>query len=198
MSRRLARAAAAAAAALALAVPAAEAACGGAQEERPHTDANLGRAPLAIGDSGMLLALDELADEGFRVNARGCRQYPEALALLRKLRREDRLPGLVVIALGSNGTIEKAQVHEALAVLGKKRILVPATPLETGGVAGADARLVRREAHRHERIRLLDWVEFSRGHPAWFQPDRLHLTFAGAAALARLFDDVFRYLPDPR
>ena len=44
---------------------------------------------------------------------------------------------------------------------------------------------------------MLDWVRFSNGHPAWFQPDGLHLTFDGAAALARLLDDVFKYLPDP-
>ena len=35
------------------------------------------------------------------------------------------------------------------------------------------------------RIDVLDWVRHSRGHGSWFQPDGLHLTFAGAAAFAR-------------
>ena len=33
---------------------------------------------------------------------------------------------------------------------------------------------------------MLDWPRYSRGHGNWFQPDHLHLTFAGAAAYARL------------
>lgn len=184
-------------AAVALLVPAAaDAACGGVEQMKPQKNVNLGRAPLAIGDSAMLLALPDLAKAGFRANARGCRQYPEAIALLKDLRRKDKLPGVVVIALGSNGPITKENIHDALDVVGKKRTLVLVTPLETGGVAGSDARLVRNEAHKHKRIRMLDWVRFSNGHPGWFQPDQLHLTFPGAAALARLLDDVFKWLPD--
>jgi lysophospholipase L1-like esterase len=167
------------------------------QQERPRVDRNLGKAPLAIGDSAMLLALPDLAKAGFRANARGCRQYPEAISLLRKLRHQDKLPGVVVIALGGNGPVSKAHIHEALDVVGKKRTLALATPWETGGIAGHDAKLVRSEARKHKRIRLLDWVEFSRGHSGWFQPDHLHLTFEGAAAMARLFDDVFKWMPDP-
>ena len=74
--------------------------CGGVQQENPKKNVNLGRAPIAIGDSPMLLALGDLADEGYRANARGCRQYPEGLALIRDLRSHDKLPRLVVIALG--------------------------------------------------------------------------------------------------
>jgi lysophospholipase L1-like esterase len=31
---------------------------------------------------------------------------------------------------------------------------------------------------------LLDWVRYSRGQSAWFQPDDVHLTGAGAQAFA--------------
>jgi len=194
---------AAALAALALVLAAlgageAAAACGSAQQAKPRKDVSLGRAPLAIGDSPMLLALPSLAQKGYRANARGCRQYPEGLALMRELRREGKLPRLVVIALGSNGSISKRDIHRALHIAGKKRILGLATPRELGGGAGHDATLVRREAHRHKRIRLLDWVRFSSGHPGWFQPDGLHLTLSGAEAMARLFDDLFKLLIPPR
>jgi hypothetical protein len=93
----------------ALAPAAAGAACGSVQQERPHKNVSAGRAPLAVGDSPMLLALEPLADKGFRANARGCRQYPEGLALIRDLRHRDKLPRLVVIALGSNGGGAQAQ-----------------------------------------------------------------------------------------
>jgi hypothetical protein len=176
----------------------ARAGCGGVAQENPKKNVSLGRAPIAIGDSPMLLALGDLADEGYRANARGCRQYAEGLALIRDLRSDDKLPRLVVIALGSNGVITKDDIHNALDIVGKKRILGLVTPREAGGGSGHDAELVRNEAHRHrQRTVLLDWVEYSAGHASWFQPDGLHLTFDGADALARLFKQPLKLLPKP-
>ena len=176
----------------------ASAACGGVQQVKPRKDVTLGRAPIAIGDSPMLLALGDLAQVGYKANARGCRQWPEGLALLRDLRRRDRLPRLVVVALGSNGFVNKGDIREALDIVGKKRKLGLVTPRETGGGSGHDADVVRSQARKHRnRTVLLDWVEFSAGHPAWFQPDGLHLTFDGAEALARLFKRPLKHLPPP-
>ena len=188
----------AALASLALFVPGvAHAACGGVEQEQPHRDRNLGRAPLALGASDMLLALDDLADAGFRANARGCRQYPEALALLRKLKHQDKLPRLVLIHLGGNGTVTKDNIRDALDIVGKKRILALSTSFTAGGAINHGVEVVREMAHESKRIRLLDWVKFSQGHSAWFQPDDLHLTYTGAAAMADLFEGVFKWLPNP-
>jgi lysophospholipase L1-like esterase len=176
----------------------ARAACGGVEQENPRKDVSLGRAPIAVGDSPMLLALGDLAEEGYRANARGCRQYPEGLDLIRSLKNQDKLPRLVVIALGSNGVINKGDLRQALDLVGKKRTLGLVTPRESGGGAGHDAQLVRDFAHEHEnRIYLLDWVEYSAGHSSWFQPDGLHLTFDGADAMARLFSKPLKLLPKP-
>ena len=92
----------------------------------------------------------------------------------------------MVVALGSNGYVSKGDIRKALDIVGKKRTLGLVTPRETGGVSGHDADVVRSQARKHKnRTVLLDWVEYSAGHPAWFQPDGLHLTFDGAAAMAR-------------
>ena len=118
--------------------------------------------------------------------------------LIRDLRRRDKLPRLVVVALGSNGVITKGNIRDALDIVGKKRMLGLVTPRELGGGAGHDAALVRAEAHKHEnRVELLDWVDYAAGHTAWFQPDGLHLTFEGADAMARLFDKALKPLPPP-
>jgi hypothetical protein len=183
---------------LALGAPAADAACGGVEQEKPRKDVNLGRAPIAIGDSPMLLALPNLAKEGYRANARGCRQMSEGLALIRKLRNEDKLPRLVVVALGSNGTVSRNQVHEALDLVGKKRTLGLVTPRETGGGSSNDADVIRSEARKHpNRIELLDWVKYSSGHSGWFQPDGLHLTYEGADGFAKLLRKPLKDLPKP-
>ena len=81
--------------------PAASAGCGGVATIAPtHHRAGV-RPPLAIGDSTMLLALDDLAAAGYGANAHGCREYGEALALLRARKASGTLPHMVVIALGS-------------------------------------------------------------------------------------------------
>ena len=199
MSRSRVAAALAVACSLLAALPASSgAACGGVEQERPRTDRNLGRAPIAIGDSALLGALPQVASVGIRANARGCRQYPEGLALMRDLRRHDQLPRVVILQLGSNGYVTEENIHDALRIVGKKGILALVTPREAAGEGSHDIDLIREEAHEHKRIRLLDWVKFSAGHSAWFQPDALHLTYDGAEAMARLFADVFKWLPNPR
>ncbi len=163
-----------------------------------NRDVNLGRAPLAIGDSPMLLALPNLADEGYRANAHGCRQWAEGMGVIRDFKRKDRLPRLVVVALGSNGVINKSDVHEALDLVGKKRTLGLVTPRESGGGSSNDADVIREEAKAHaNRIVLLDWVDRSAGHSGWFQPDGLHLTLEGAEAFADLLKKPLKDLPKP-
>jgi hypothetical protein len=160
--------------------------CGGVERVPPTHWHRAYRAPLAIGDSTMLLAMPALSREGFSVNAHGCRQYPEALSLLNGLRRAHELPRVIVIALGANGEIRDSDIAQALQILGADRLLVLVTPRELGGGAGSDAQLVRAEARRHpQRVRVLDWVAYSVGHPGWFEPDGLHLSPSGSAALAR-------------
>ena len=161
--------------------------CGGVQVGQPQHHIAPGLPPLAVGDSSMLLALPELTAEGFAVNAHGCRQFPEALALLTALANAHQLPHLVVVALGADGSVTPGDVSATLQILGPTRMLVLVTPRELGGGSGSDATTVRDAGSSYPtRIRVLDWVAFSAGQGSWFQPDGLHLTFAGAAAFARL------------
>jgi len=167
-------------------VPAAHAGCGGVETASPkHKVAP--RPPLAIGDSSMLLALPALSRVGYKVNARGCRAYPEGLRLLRGLVHQRRLPHLVVIALGSDQSVTGGDIGQALKILGPSRKLGLVTPRESGGVESNDATVIRNAGDRYpDRVKVLDWVQYSAGHASWFQPDGLHLTFSGAKAFARL------------
>jgi hypothetical protein len=169
-----------------LSAPAARAGCGGVETAGPkHKVAP--RPPLAIGDSSMLLALPALARVGYKVNARGCRQFAEGLRLLRDSRRRHQLPHLVVLALGADASVTARQIQQAKKILGPKRRLGLVTPRELGGGESNDARVIRNAGQRDpERVKVLDWVHYSAGHSSWFQPDGLHLTFSGAKAFARL------------
>jgi hypothetical protein len=164
----------------------ARAGCGGVETASPkHKVAP--RPPLAIGDSSMLLALPALAHVGYKVNARGCRQFAEGLRLLRDARRHHQLPHLVVLALGADASITGGQIQQAEKILGPKRKLGLVTPRELGGGESNDARVIRNAGQRDpDRVKVLDWVHYSAGHSSWFQPDGLHLTFGGANAFAWL------------
>lgn len=104
------------------------------------------------------------------------------------------------IALGANGAIARSDIEAALRLLCCGRLLVLVTPRQLGGASGANAVLEHEEANAHPgSILLLDWVKFSAGHPDWFQPDRLHLTFPGVHAFTDLLSRVlpFAYVPCP-
>jgi hypothetical protein len=170
--------------------PLAPADCGGVEKASPRRKV-ASRPPLAIGDSSMLLALPALTRVGYKVNARGCRQFPQGLRILRDARRHHRLPRLVVMALGADASISGHQINAAEKVLGGKRKLGLVTPRELGGGESNDARVIRNAGQRDpQHVKVLDWVHYSAGHGSWFQPDGLHLTFSGAKAFARLLKKV--------
>jgi hypothetical protein len=184
---------------LVLALPAlARADCGGVVTERAQRDAGPGPAPLAIGDSVMLGAVDELAAVGFDVDARGCRQMSEAIDVLATHKRAGRFPSLAVVFVGANWTIATSEIRAALRVVGPDCVLGLVTPRETGGGSGSDAAVVRA-AGRHwpDRVRVLDWVAYTAGHGEWFAPDGLHLGPGGADAMARLFRTALTWLSPP-
>jgi hypothetical protein len=173
------------------------AACGGVQRAYPaKEDGRRFAPPLAIGDSVMLGAVGHLARAGLEVDARGCRQMREGLALMRRRRRAGTLPSRVVIALGANWTVRPGELRAALRIAGRRRLLVLVTPRESGGGSGPDAGVMRRVARRFpRRVRLLDWVRRSAGHPGWFAGDGLHLSHSGRRAFARFLRRATRWEP---
>jgi hypothetical protein len=146
-----------------------------------------GPAPLAIGDSVLLGALDEVSAAGFEIDTRGCRQMGEGLRVMAARRRAGRLPRFVVVALGTNLNITSGEISAALRIMGKRRVLGLVTPREEGGGSGSDAAVVRQAGRRHRgRVVVLDWVAYSSGRGGWFAGDGIHLGPGGAAGLASL------------
>jgi hypothetical protein len=160
-------------------------ACDATRVARAHRDPGRTiRAPLIVGDSTMILAVPHLARLGIEGDARGCRQFGAGIALLASRRRAGTLPAVVVLALGSNGAVADAAVAQALRVVGAGRVLGLVTPRRMG--AGSAAALHRAAARHPDRVLLIDWARFSRGHGGWFAGDGLHVGDAGARAFAAL------------
>jgi hypothetical protein len=173
---------------------AAHAACGGVQAAASKRNLAKGPEPLAIGDSVMLLAVERLARTGFDVNAQGCRQWRQGHAILRRKKRRHRLPRLVVMALGTNWSISRDEIGRTRRMIGRKHVLAIVTPREPGGYTGDDAKRIRAAARAHpRRIKVIDWVRFSRGHRGWFGPDGIHLTYTGVTQYVRCLRRSLRF-----
>jgi hypothetical protein len=167
--------------ALALGAAPASADCRGVAHRAPRRIDPGRRPPLAIGDSTMEFAVPGLAAAGFEANARKCRPMFEALDMLRRYRRQHRLANVVLINLGDNGGISTQQILDALRIMGPRRILVMVTPRK-----GHDANVIRAAGRRFpRRMRVLDWVRYTVGHPRYFDGDGLHLTPEGDRAFVR-------------
>jgi len=153
-----------------------------------------GRAPVALGDSTMILPIPNLNAVGYSVNARGCRGFKEAVNIARKLKAKHHLPHLVLINAYGNGGVNPGLISEALDVLGRTRVLglITAYNADTGHPPAPDTDVLfkAQRQYRH-RIFVLDWVRYSRSHHsaeptdgAWFLPDLYHPNYTGADAYA--------------
>ena len=185
------------AAALLVAAPTgAQAACGGVVAKGSKRNLVKGPEPFAIGDSVMLLAVNRLARTGFNTNAQGCRQWRQGHAMLRRKKRQGRLPRLVVMALGTNWYITRRDIGRTRRLLGRKRVLAIVTPREPGNTG--DAKRIRAAGRAHpRRIKVIDWVRFSRGHGGWFGGDGIHLTYTGVDKYVRCIRRSLRFAAGP-
>jgi hypothetical protein len=174
---------------LSLVVPAAASAqCGDEIHRQPASDLGDGPAPLAIGDSVMLGAIEPIRRAGFEVDAAGCRLWSQGLELLKARARDDSLPDLVVIGLGTNWSVSTDDIHAALSAIGPDRVLGLITPRELGGDSSSDQVVIRQAAERWpDRVEVIDWAAASEGRDdEWVYDDGVHLRPAGARALAGL------------
>jgi hypothetical protein len=167
-----------------LAAASTAAACGtGRYASARNVPAGVGRAPLAIGDSTMILAAPYLGRLGIEANAKGCRQFSAGVEMLAARRRAGTLPAVSILALGANGAIGPGQIRRALRVIGRSRILALVTPRNQGT---SRARMWAAVRSYPSRVVMIDWTSHSAGRGGWFAGDGLHVGYSGAAAYARL------------
>jgi len=116
--------------------------------------------------------------------------------MLRRKKRQGRLPRLVVMALGTNWYITRRDIGRTRRLLGRKRVLAIVTPREPGNTG--DAKRIRAAGRAHpRRIKVIDWVRFSRGHGSWFGGDGIHLTYTGVEKYVRCIRRSLRFAAGP-
>jgi peptidoglycan/LPS O-acetylase OafA/YrhL len=150
------------------------------------TDASLPvrESVVAVGDSVMLGARKALENEieGIRVNAVVSRQFPEVFRVVMSLKESGKLPALVVIHTGTNGTIdEKKFVRMMEALHDCKRVAifnlrVPRSWQE------ANNKILARVVPQYPNAVLIDWHQESSTRDGIFYKDGIHLKYPKGAA----------------
>ena len=140
---------------------------------------------LAIGDSVMLGAAEELRGRGIRVDALVSRQFSTAPGIVRSYRARGRLPRHLVIGLGTNGTLTPDLCRQTVRAARHRAVFFVNVRVPRSWQAGNN-QLLHACAHHFRRAHLIDWHRRSRGHPGWFASDGYHLTSVGQHHYARL------------
>jgi hypothetical protein len=183
-------------AAFALSPGVGRACCIGIHLQPPRHARRFDPPPIAIGDSVLLGAAHEVARKGFEVDAREGRFMRNALKVLRHLRRDDRGPPVVVIAIGTNMPPTGAEIAAGLRLLTRNQTLALVTPFRSGAPLADGAAWAAHRRHPH-RVHVVDWARAAAGHPDWFYGDGTHLRPSGAAAYAAVLATALRWIgPD--
>lgn len=143
---------------------------------------------IAIGDSVMLGAKRALKAQfvGLYVNAAVSRQTPDGLALLKKWKREERLPNMVIVQFGNNGAFTRAQFDELMRTLRSVQTIVVVTVKVPRRWEANVNKTIYEGKRRHPRVRVADWKRRWRGCKGGkvFSDDGFHLTKVGARCYA--------------
>jgi peptidoglycan/LPS O-acetylase OafA/YrhL len=137
-------------------------------------------AKLALGDSVMLGAAPQLTEQGFIVDAKESRQFDSGADVAVSLRDQGRLGDVVVVHLGTNGTIDQADLNRMLdALSGVPQVLLVTLAVDREWIPGNNAMIYDALA-TYPNTQLLDWAGLAPACPGdCFASDGFHLRDAG-------------------
>ncbi|WP_245233113.1 acyltransferase family protein [Microbacterium sp. dk485] len=139
----------------------------------------------AVGDSVMLASAPALMERfpGIHVDASVSRSMYAAPGILEQLESTGQLRRYVVVALGTNGPIERSTLHRLREILGPERILILVTAhAPRDWVPGVNEELTTFA--RVTGVGLADWSGAVAPHPDLLAGDGIHPGDAGGRVFA--------------
>ncbi|MCB0997902.1 MAG: hypothetical protein KDB40_01280 [Acidimicrobiales bacterium] len=158
------------------------------------------RRPMAIGESVMLGAGDELELGGFVVDVDEPRQGPETADLIEALAAAGEIGRTVVVQVGTNGPVtEDVYRRIAQALVGSEQVVFLTLHADRSWI-GANNDIIRSLPAQYPNVSLLDWDELvASGAVSGIAADGIHLatseaqqSYANAVFTAVGRDDLVR------
>jgi len=159
----------------------------GAHTARIRPVRSSGSKVIAIGDSVLLAAAPELARAipGIYINAKVSRQMYTGLDMVRRLAAARRLRPVVILALGTNGTVTLRQINQVRTAIGNSRWLVLVnTFVPRSWERGDNAAMAA--ASRYPNVLLVNWHNTIEHHTNLLWSDGIHPQPVGGTLYARV------------
>jgi hypothetical protein len=150
---------------------------------------------VALGDSVMLGAAEELQARGFQVDALQSRQMNTFVPTMQALRDNGTFGSVVVVHLGTNGGFSQETLDAMLATVADVPVVLLLTgKADRGWIADNNAKL-RAVPSTHPNVTVVDWEVLSPScEGRCFYDDGIHLTQSGQNFYA---DVIGRVLAQP-
>lgn len=137
---------------------------------------------FAIGDSVMQGAgwVFSRVRNDVEVDALKGRQVSAALEILRARAANERLPDIVIVHMGNNGTFSTRQFDQMMNILANVPHVVFVTLKVPRNWETFNNGVLVNGVARYSNATLVDWHTFSQNHAEWFYQDGIHLPPDGA------------------
>ena len=147
-----------------------------------------GTSVTAIGDSVMLAAAAGLQTvlPGIYIDALVSRQLSAGLDVVRSLAGSGRLRRIVVVGLGTNGTVTSAQIRQLLTIVGPRRRLVLVNTFVPRPWQGEVNGALAAAARRHPNVLVANWLAAIEHRTSLLWDDGVHPRPPGGLLYARV------------
>ena len=159
-----------------------------------------GSKVTAIGDSVMLAAAPQLqaALKGIYIDAVISRQISAGLAVVQGLAGTGLLRPVVVLDLGTNGTVTTGQIRQLLATIGPHHKLVLVNTFDPRPWQNRDNRVLAAAARKHDNVVLANWFATIEHRTGLLWDDDVHPRPPGATLYARMVATAVQATRSPR
>jgi hypothetical protein len=150
-------------------------------------------AVSAIGDSVMQGAANVLRKNipGIAVNAERSRQFGTAIEVMAGMAAYNTLGHVVLVHLGTNGTITDRMIDKVMEIAGPNRQVYFVTPKVPRSWEAEDVAKITAAPQRFPNAYVIDWHNAAKDNPGLFVSDGTHLTAAGILAYVQLILNAF-------
>jgi hypothetical protein len=148
-----------------------------------------GQSVTAVGDSVMVAATPALdqALPGIEINAMVGRQFSTGLQVIAQLKAEGQLRSIVVVGLGTNGTVTSDEISQLFAEIGTGHRLVLVNTFEDRSWEQEVNSTLAAAANAHPAsVVLADWYDTIDHRTDLLWPDGIHPQPAGGVVYAAM------------
>ena len=161
------------------------------QTPTPEPVAITGDQIVGVGDSVMLGSADALIARlpGIDIDAKVSRQPWDVPNILTDMANSGRLRDVVLIGIGTNGTLTPDILAQIRAIIGPDRLLVLVNAYAERSWISTTNQSIQDFVANDPNAVMVDWFNAISAHKEYLSPDRVHPEAEGSALYADLIDN---------